>query len=258
MHLNSMKYFSAAVIFFTFSCCIRYAGAAASRPPEISGESEVALSQDDVQPSHPGAERMVETQLKNRGINNPAVLNAMLQVPRHRLVPERMVSSAYQDRPLPIGWGQTISQPYIVAYMTEIVNPQPHHRALEIGTGSGYQAAVLSEIVEKVYTIEIIEPLGTRAKNDLKELEYENIEVKLADGYWGWEEKAPFDCIVVTAAAEYIPPPLVRQLADGGKMIIPVGHPYQTQYLVMVEKNGEEITTRRLMPVRFVPFTRNE
>ncbi len=253
-----MKYFYSAALFFILLYCAPYAGAAASRPPETSGEEEPASHQDGTGTIHPDAERMVENQIKNRGIEDPAVLNAMLRVPRHRLVPERMVSSAYDDRPLPIGWGQTISQPYIVAYMTEIVNPLPNHRALEIGTGSGYQAAVLAEIVEDVYTIEIIEPLGTRAKNDLKELEYKNIEVKLADGYWGWEEKAPFDCIIVTAAAEYIPPPLVRQLADGGSMIIPVGHPYQTQYLVLVEKNGEEITTRRLMPVRFVPFTRSQ
>ncbi len=221
--------------------------------PPPGGEKEVHAGKTETVPE---AEKMVREQIKSRGVENEYVLKALSGVPRHKLVPPAQAALAYRDRPLPIGWGQTISQPYIVAYMTETVEPRPGQRALEIGTGSGYQAAVLAEIVDKVYTIEIIEPLGRRAKNDLRELGYENIEVKLADGYYGWEDKAPFDCIVVTAAAEYIPPPLINQLRDGGKMIIPVGHPYQTQYLTLVEKNGESITTKRLMPVRFVPFTR--
>ena len=221
--------------------------------PATAGEKEL-----DAEPADPRAVNMVNIQLIRRGIEDSLVLEAMLQVPRHKLVPEHLKNAAYLDRPLPIGYGQTISQPYIVAYMTEMVRPQSHHRALEIGTGSGYQAAVLAQIVEEVYTIEIVRELGKRARSDLQELGYDNIQVKLADGYWGWEEHAPFDSIVVTAAAEYIPPPLIEQLAEGGRMIIPVGHPYQTQYLTLVEKEEGEVTTERLMPVRFVPFTREE
>lgn len=202
------------------------------------------------------AKKMVDIQLKKRGIKNNNVLDAMLKVKRHKLVPENMRSRSYTDRPLPIGYGQTISQPYIVAYMTEAVQPDSTHIVLEIGTGSGYQAAVLAEIVEKVYTIEIVEPLGQLAQERLKNLKYENIEVKIGDGYYGWDDKASFDIIVVTAAAPYIPPPLLEQLKDGGKMIIPVGTPFQTQYLMLIEKINGQVKTKRLLPVRFVPFTR--
>lgn len=203
-------------------------------------------------------EEMVTNHLIPRNISNENVLKAMQRVPRHRLVPENQRPNAYQDRPLPIGYGQTISQPYIVAYMTEVTQPREHHTALEIGTGSGYQAAVLAEIVSEVYTIEIIPELGERARKDLSELGYENAHVKIADGYYGWEEHAPFDIIIVTAAAEQIPPPLIKQLKDGGKMVIPVGSPYLVQTLMLVEKDGEDIKTTSLMPVRFVPFTRSE
>ena len=201
-------------------------------------------------------ERMVITQIENRGVANPAVLKAMRKVPRHLFVPEEDIDEAYRDHPVPIGYGQTISQPYIVAYMTDVIDPQPHHKVLEIGTGSGYQAAVLAEIVDSVFTIEIIPPLGKTAAKRLQTLGYRNIQVKIADGYYGWEEHAPFDAIVVTAAAEYIPPPLIRQLKDGGKMVIPVGSPFFTQMLMLVKKNGDKITTKSLMPVRFVPFRR--
>lgn len=203
-------------------------------------------------------ERMVSRQIELRGISDRATLAAMRAVERHRFVPPEAVDNAYQDRPLPIGYGQTISQPYIVAFMTEIVQPQPGHRVLEIGAGSGYQAAVLAEIVEEVYTIEIIRPLAERVRKLFEELGYENIHVRHADGYHGWPEKAPFDSIVVTAAAEYIPPPLIEQLKEGGRMIIPVGSPLRTQQLMLVEKSGGRTTTRSLMPVRFVPFTRGE
>jgi protein-L-isoaspartate(D-aspartate) O-methyltransferase len=198
---------------------------------------------------------MVSSQIQARGISHRATLQAMRTVPRHLYVPFGQRRYAYDDRPLPIGSGQTISQPYIVAYMTEIINPSSNHRVLEIGTGSGYQAAVLAEIVDQVYTIEIVRELGNTAKAVL-EGQYDNVHVKVADGYYGWEEHGPFDAIVVTAAAEYIPPPLVDQLKDGGKMIIPVGSPFQVQQLMLVEKRGERTTTRSLMPVRFVPFTR--
>lgn len=199
---------------------------------------------------------MVNGQIKSRGIKDENTLKAFLNVERHKFVPDRLINSSYSDRPLPIGYGQTISQPYIVAYMTEIIQPKPSDKVLEIGTGSGYQAAILAEIIEHVYTIEIVPQLAVSAEYLLKELGYKNISVKQGDGYFGWEEHAPFDAIVVTAAAEHIPPPLIEQLKDGGKMIIPVGSPFLTQHLMLVEKENGKIKTKSMMPVRFVPFTR--
>lgn len=201
-------------------------------------------------------DEMVRSQIEARGISDPAILTAMRHVPRHRFVPGNMASHAYEDRPLSIGQDQTISQPYIVAFMTEAIRPEPHFRVLEVGTGSGYQAAVLSEIVDSVFTIEIIEELGAEAGTRLQDLEYDNVIVKIGDGYQGWSEKGPFDAIIVTAAAEKIPPPLVEQLKEGGRMIIPVGAEYMTQQLVLVEKNNGKTTTKNLLYVRFVPFTR--
>lgn len=201
---------------------------------------------------------MVKTQIENRGVKDSATLDALRKVPRHSFVPTDQVANAYEDRPLSIGYGQTISQPYIVGYMTEIIQPRADQKVLEIGTGSGYQAAVLAEIVSKVYTIEIVEELGKQATTRLKNLGYKNIEVKTADGYHGWKEHAPFDAIVVTAAAEFIPPPLKEQLKDGGRMIIPVGSPYMTQQLMLIEKTGKSYRTTSKMPVRFVPFKRSE
>ncbi len=201
-------------------------------------------------------QEMVDDQIADRGISDSATLHAMRTVPRHLFVPPHSVADAYDDRPLPIGYGQTISQPYIVAYMTELVKPQADHRVLEIGTGSGYQAAVLAEIVDTIYTIEIITELENAAAERLEKLGYKNVKAKNADGYYGWEEYSPFDAIVVTAAAEYIPPPLIAQLKDGGTMVIPVGSPFFVQTLMLVEKRGEEITTESLIPVRFVPFKR--
>lgn len=200
---------------------------------------------------------MVRIQIENRGVKHQPTLNAMRAVQRHMFVPDALTSRAYDDSPLPIGYGQTISQPFIVAYMTSIIDPKPEYKVLEIGCGSGYQAAVLAEIVSHVYTIEIVPELGQRAKKLLSDLEYKNITVKTADGYYGWEEHGPFDAIVVTAAAEFIPPPLIAQLKDGGKMIIPVGSPFLTQNLILVEKKNGKTTTLNLMPVRFVPFTRS-
>ena len=201
---------------------------------------------------------MVKTQIGNRGVKDSATLAALRKVPRHSFVPTDQVANAYEDRPLAIGYGQTISQPYIVGYMTEIIKPKAGQKVLEIGTGSGYQAAVLAEIVSKVYTIEIVEELGKQATIRLKNLGYKNIETKTADGYHGWKEHAPFDAIVVTAAAEFIPPPLKEQLKDGGRMIIPVGSPYMTQQLMLIEKTGKSYRTTSKMPVRFVPFKRSE
>jgi protein-L-isoaspartate(D-aspartate) O-methyltransferase len=187
---------------------------------------------------------------------DPRVLQAMATVPRHVLVPEALRSSAYENRPLPIGHGQTISQPYIVALMTDLLTLQPGERVLEIGTGSGYQAAVLAELGMQVYSIEIIEPLGELARTNLAEIGYRDVKVRIGDGYFGWEEEAPFDAIIVTAAASHVPPPLIRQLRPGGHMIIPVGSRFMVQQLVMVEKDEDgEVTTRQVLPVRFVPLT---
>jgi len=203
-------------------------------------------------------EEMVKRQIENRGIKDSATLAAMRKIPRHLFVPKDQMAHAYEDRPLPIGLGQTISQPYIVAYMTEVIKPKSNFRVLEIGSGSGYQAAVLSEIVKEVYTIEIIEALGKESGSRLDKLNYKKVQSKTADGYHGWKEKAPFDAIMVTAAAEYIPPPLIEQLKDGGRMIIPVGSPFMTQQLMLIEKTGNKTRTTSLIPVRFVPFKRNQ
>jgi len=199
---------------------------------------------------------MVKQQIKNRGINNQPTLKSMSTVPRDKFVPPNLIERAYDDGPLPIGYGQTISQPYIVAFMTAAIDPEKEFKVLEIGTGSGYQAAVLSGIVSDVYTIEIITELYNSASKRLRNLGYSNVICKNADGYFGWKDFAPFDAIIVTAAAEYIPPPLIKQLKDGGKMIIPVGSPFLNQTLILVEKDEEDITTTALLPVRFVPFTR--
>ncbi len=201
---------------------------------------------------------MVKEQMILRSITDKATLRAMQNVPRHLFVPSVYVERAYDDGPLPIGYGQTISQPYIVAYMTQAIHPTSDYKVLEIGTGSGYQAAVLAEIVDSVYTVEIIPELGSRASQTLKNLGYDNIHIKISDGYDGWKEHAPYDAIIVTAAASYIPPPLTKQLKVGGYMIIPVGHPFEVQKLVLVRKKESKINTRTLLPVRFVPFTRSK
>jgi protein-L-isoaspartate(D-aspartate) O-methyltransferase len=201
-------------------------------------------------------EQMVRNQLARpwRGITNVRVLAAMGKVPRHEFVPVEMRSHAYSDGPLPIGYGQTISQPYIVAFMTEKLEPKPTDRVLEIGTGSGYQAAVLAELVAEVYTIEIIEPLAQRAEVELKRLSYTNVHVRAGDGYKGWPEAAPFDAIIVTCAPEKVPQPLIEQLKDGGRMIIPVGGAGD-QELVLLHKRGDKLEKRAVLPVRFVPMT---
>lgn len=184
------------------------------------------------------------------------VMNAMNTVERHRLVPPDQRRFAYENRPLPIGYGQTISQPYIVALMTQLIRPDPDDVVLEVGTGSGYQAAILAELVGQVYSIEIIEALATRARKDLDGLGYSNITTRLGDGYYGWEEHGPFDAIVVTAAASHVPPPLIKQLKPGGRMVIPVGSHFMTQDLLLLEKTADgEIITRQYGAVRFVPLT---
>lgn len=185
-----------------------------------------------------------------------AVMASMNTVKRHALVPVTGRRHAYENRPLPIGYGQTISQPYIVALMTQLIDPEADDVVLEVGTGSGYQAAVLAELIDHVYSIEIIEALATRAEQDLAALGYTNITTRLGDGYYGWEEHAPFDAIVVTAAASHVPPPLIEQLKPGGRMIIPVGGRFMTQTLLLLEKTEEgQVITRQYGAVRFVPLT---
>ena len=200
--------------------------------------------------------KMVEDQIAEREITDPEVLNAMKTVPRHLFVEPNLRSRAYDDTPLPIKQGQTISQPYIVAYMTEKLRLEDNHSVLEVGTGSGYQAAVLAEITDAVYTIEIIEPLAETARGRLEDLGYSEVKVKNADGYFGWTEYAPFDRIIVTAAAGHIPPPLVEQLKPGGRMIIPVGGVYELQTLILLKKLADgTIETEQTIAVRFVPMT---
>ena len=201
-------------------------------------------------------QQMVGAQIEQRGIKDKKVLEALLTVPRHKFVSKLYLGLAYADQPLPIGQGQTISQPYIVALMTEKLNLKPTDKVLEIGTGSGYQAAILSKICNDVYTIEIIPSLGKKAIARLKDLGYKNVTVKIADGYYGWTKEAPFDAIIVTAAATHIPPSLVEQLKPGGRMVIPVGGVFQVQRLMFIEKNQDQtLKSENLIPVRFVPLT---
>ena len=201
-------------------------------------------------------ENMIKEQLQARDIRDPATLNAMRIVPRHEFVPTKMQAYAYADHPLSIGMGQTISQPYIVAYMTQVLELKNHHRVLEVGTGSGYQAAILGQIVDSVYTIEIVEALAFTAKNRLAELGYDNINVKSGDGYLGWPEKGPFDAIIVTAGAEEVPEPLLKQLKEGGRMIIPVGPHNGVRQLLLITNKSGKFKTKEVMAVRFVPLTR--
>jgi len=199
--------------------------------------------------------RMVKNQIEARGVRDERVLAAMRRVPRHLFVPPALRSRAYADTPLPIGEDQTISQPYIVALMTAALELEPEDKVLEIGTGSGYQAAVLAELVERVYSLEIKERLSSRSAALLEELGYGNVTTRQADGYFGWEEHAPFDAIMITAAVYAVPPPLLAQLAEGGRMILPMGNPFMYQELVLVTRRGETATVRHISSVRFVPMT---
>jgi len=202
-------------------------------------------------------EKLTRDHIEGEGIEDPETIRSMLTVPREEFVPPELRKFAYANKPLPIGYGQTISQPYIVALMTELLSVGADDRVLEIGTGSGYQAAILSVIVSEVYTVEIIEPLGLNARERLSRLGYDNVYTRVGDGYFGWEEHAPFDAIIVTAAADHIPPPLLKQLRPGGRMCIPVGQPYFPQVLKLAVKDLEgNVTVRDIIPVMFVPFTR--
>ena len=200
-------------------------------------------------------QQMVWNQIRARGVSDEAVLTAMETVPRHEFVLPRYLEQAYADHPLPIGYGQTISQPFIVAWMTELLEIEQGDKVLEIGTGSGYQAAVLAELTDKVYSVEIIEELEKSAEERLKRLGYTRVKVKHADGYYGWEEYAPYDAIIVTCAPDHIPQPLVQQLKDGGRMVLPVGPPGGYQSLWLIRKQGDQVLSKNLGGVRFVPLT---
>jgi protein-L-isoaspartate(D-aspartate) O-methyltransferase len=236
--MNKMNFIAAFGFFFQATVALAFSGDEASVDIYASRRNE-----------------MVETQIRVRGIKDPAVLAAMTKVERHLFVPEHLRDSAYIDSPLPIGEGQTISQPYIVAYMTEVLELGPDDRVLEIGTGSAYQAAILSEIVKEVYTIEIVEQLADDSEKRLEKLGYENVEVKCADGYKGWPERSPFDAIIVTAAPPEVPYELVAQLRMGGKMVVPVGRFFQELYLITRTEKGYD--SKRLLPVRFVPMIKS-
>lgn len=199
-------------------------------------------------------EQMVQDQIVARGVQDSVTLYAMRKVPRHEFVPSQLVGYAYDDAPLPIGSEQTISQPYIVALMTELIRPHKGQRVLEVGTGSGYQAAILAEVVDSVYTIEILPELAASAAKRLKRLGYRNVIVRCGDGYLGWKDAAPFDGILVTAAAEHIPQPLIEQLKDGGVLVIPLGSMMSIQRLTVLKKRGKDIETHTILPVRFVPL----
>ncbi|MBT8373652.1 MAG: protein-L-isoaspartate(D-aspartate) O-methyltransferase, partial [Deltaproteobacteria bacterium] len=198
---------------------------------------------------------MVSTQIKMRGISDKNVLAAMSEVPRHLFVPKGLIPHAYSDRPLPIGQGQTISQPYIIALMTESLKLKGDERVLEVGTGSGYQAAILAKIVNQVYTMEIKEKLYKKTDLLLKSFGFDNIDTRFGDGYFGWEAKAPFDCIMITAAIDHIPPPLLKQLKNRGRLILPLGNPFSYQNLVLVTKHGEDYKIKQITGVLFVPMT---
>ncbi len=198
-------------------------------------------------------DEMVRDQIIARGITDPRIIRALREVPRHEFVPESEADQAYEDHPLPIGFRQTISQPYIVAFMTEALRLQPHERVLEIGTGSGYQAAILSRLASKVFTIEILDPLAQRAKDTLKKLGLTNVAVRTGDGYQGWPDEAPFDAIILTAAPWHVPQPLLNQLAIGGRLILPVGKIAQTLRLIKRSQDGWQ--EEELLPVAFVPMT---
>jgi protein-L-isoaspartate(D-aspartate) O-methyltransferase len=208
---------------------------------------------EKIDPYRKDRQMMIEKQIRQRGVKDPRVLAAMEKVPRHQFVPEDLESRAYEDNPLPIGEGQTISQPYIVAFMTEKMNLEGDEKVLEIGTGSGYQAAILGQLAREVYTIEIVPSLGRSAREKLEKMGYDNIHVRIGDGYKGWPEAAPFDAIMLTAAPDHVPQPLVDQLAENGRMILPVGDAFQN--LRIIRKKKGKVHSQDVMAVRFVPMT---
>jgi protein-L-isoaspartate(D-aspartate) O-methyltransferase len=223
--------------------------------PTITPSPQDTAPASTADPNTAARLRMVENQIRTRGVSDPSVLAAMKAVPRHLFVPDEWLHRAYDDTPLPIGYGQTISQPYMVAWMTQLLAVRPGDRALEVGTGSGYQAAILAEMGLEVYSMEIIEALAAQASDRLGDMGYPNLTLRHADGYYGWEEHAPFDAIIVTCAPDHVPTPLVQQLADGGRMVLPVGPPGSIQSLWLLEKRGEQVQSTNLGWVSFVPLT---
>jgi protein-L-isoaspartate(D-aspartate) O-methyltransferase len=210
---------------------------------------------DDTPKYREARKEMVSTQIRLRGVSNKDVLSAMIEVPRHSFVPKKLVSQAYEDHPVPIGQGQTISQPYVVALMTGSLKLKGDERVLEIGTGSGYQAAILSRVAKEVYSIEIKERLYKKASKALQSMGFTNVKTRHGDGYFGWAEAAPFDCIMITAAIDHIPPPLLKQLKKGGRLILPLGNPFSYQNLSLVTKYDNDYSVRQITGVLFVPMT---
>ena len=210
---------------------------------------------DDTPKYREARKEMVSTQIRLRGVSNKDVLSAMIEVPRHSFVPKKLVSQAYEDHPIPIGQGQTISQPYVVALMTESLKLKGDERVLEIGTGSGYQAAILARVAKEVYSIEIKERLYKKASKVLQLMGFTNVKTRHGDGYFGWAEAAPFDCIMITAAIDHIPPPLLKQLKKGGRLILPLGNPFSYQNLSLVTKDDNDYSVRQITGVLFVPMT---
>lgn len=235
------------LVLMVFSACAQQGETTLTPTPSSTPENEAEAAFAEAR------EEMVKEQIRGRGISHPRVLFAMAQVPRHRFVPKEYLNQAYADHPLPIGHGQTISQPYIVALMTQHLALRPGEKVLEIGTGSGYQAAILAGLTDEVYSVEIIEPLGQEAAATLKKLGY-NVHCKVDDGYYGWLEYAPFDAIIVTCAPDHVPQPLIRQLKDGGRLVIPVGPPGFYQTLWLIQRKGEQFQSTNLGGVRFVPM----
>ena len=226
------------------------------------GASFVSCADDPTENARMGLIKIIEEDVRqtsrelDKSELDPRVMEAIANVPRHEFVPPEEKPNAYKNQPLPIGHGQTISQPYIVAIMSDMLNLNPNSKVLELGTGSGYQAAILSELSGEVYTIEIVEPLGLLAKERLQRLGYDNVTTKVGDGYYGWQEHAPFDAIIVTAAASHIPPPLIKQLKPGGRMVVPVGSRFMMQQLLLVDKRDDgKVVSRQVLPVVFVPVT---
>ena len=244
---NNLSLSAQVLLWFLFA--FMFSMEASCRTQDFQGYPSIAPDYSKMR------QQMVVSQLSSRDIWDSRVLEAMGKVPRHRFVPDHLRTQAYEDHPLPIGQGQTISQPYIVALMTQLVNPSEGDRALEIGTGSGYQSALLAELVDRVYTIEIVPELSRQSEDKLHRLGYNNVHVRLGDGYQGWPEQGPFDIILITAAATRIPEPLQKQLAEGGRLVIPVGEPSQVQKLVLLTKNRGKIRQQEVVAVRFVPMT---
>jgi protein-L-isoaspartate(D-aspartate) O-methyltransferase len=235
-----------SIVLYFYTICIAFSW---------QGGGNVSTQPNQSDPYQKEREVMVNTQFIARGIHDPLVLKAMRTVPRHLFVPKEFRHLSYQDRPLPIGYQQTISQPYMVAFMTAAIKPHQTDRVLEIGTGCGYQAAILAQICSQVFTVEIVEPLAKQAQETLKQLGYTNIHTKIGDGYEGWPEAAPFDAIIVTASCPIIPGPLIQQLKVGGKIIIPLGEPFSEQTLVKGTNTEKGLLVEDLIPVQFVPFT---